>query len=67
MDPVLYREAKVLNGPVIEKNNTTGNGACLAETVQSKSRERFLLLFGLIEQVREVAAALQNQIWFGNG
>ena len=33
----------------------------MAETVQGKSRERFLVLFGLIKQDQELAPALQRQ------
>ena len=33
----------------------------LAETVQSKSRDRFSVMFGLIEQVQELAPAMQRQ------
>ena len=33
----------------------------MAETVQGKSRERFLVLFGLIEQDHEQAPELQRQ------
>ena len=33
----------------------------MAETVKGKSRERFLILFGLIEQDQGLAPALQTQ------
>ena len=33
----------------------------MTETVQGKSRERFLVLFELIEQDQELAAALQRE------
>ena len=38
-----------------------GSGTCWAEAVQSKIRDRFLVLFGLIEQDQELAPALQRQ------
>ena len=33
----------------------------MSETVQCNSREKFLVLFGLIEQDQELAPALQRQ------
>ena len=49
------------NGPVKGETNLPGSEGCLAETVQGKSRQRFPVLFGLIEQDQERAPALQRQ------
>ena len=43
------------------KGNWPGSDACPEETVQGKSRQRYLVLFGLIKQDQEVAPALQRQ------
>ena len=51
---------EIMNGPGKEKNIWPGSGASWAETVQSKSRDRFQFLFGLIEQDQELALALQR-------
>ena len=41
------REQREIPGLVLECLAGTGRGACWAETKQSKSRERFPVLFGL--------------------
>ena len=48
------REQKEIFGLVWEWLAGTGSGACWAETNQSKSRERFQVLFVLIEQDQEL-------------
>ena len=55
------KRQEIWNGPVIEKNNLIGSESCWAETVQNKSRDRFSVLFGLIEQDQELAPAMQTQ------
>ena len=49
------------SAPVKGETNRRGREACLAETDQGKSRERFPVLLGLIEQDQELALALQRQ------
>ena len=50
----LGREQREIPGLVWEWLAGTGNGACWAETNQSKSRERFPVLFGLNEHDQEL-------------
>ena len=44
----------IWTGPVHEKTNSPEREACLAETVGSRSRKRFLVLFRIIEQDQEL-------------
>ena len=57
------REQRDIPGLVWER--LAGSGDCWAETNQSKIRERFPVLFGLIEQDQELSPALQRQ--YGQG
>ena len=54
------REQREIPGLVWEWLAGIGSGACWAETNQSKSRERFLVLVGLIKQDQELYPALQR-------
>ena len=50
----INREQREIPGLVWEWLAGTGSGACRAETNQSKSRERILVLFGLNEHDQEL-------------